>query len=196
MHGPKRLLVGGWDPDSNDGVSDFYIEDGTDTIISSVELRDNPGGGVSTQYLCVSEDMRVWARDGMSISYKDLTGITFTDWYRYPNINSETGKVLLGSDYGLSIPEDDAFEGFHVSYLEIRDMRDAIEAMIGDYKLNLGANPYNLIGPSPDNIFKLAIDSGQSDWTTPTLAYLKVIPADAYEDIYLILNLLDDSYLV
>jgi hypothetical protein len=123
------------------------------------------------------------------------TGGTQTTWYQYPTPATDTGKITLGTpNAGLSVPTDTALQGLRPHYFELRDMRDAIESVALDYENPATATAYTLT-VGTDNIFRIAIDSGQDDWTTATVTHKDRIREDYYSDIESVLTQLEQSAL-
>ena len=156
-------------------------------------------------------DMTGWhaAGDGMSLFYatdpssgnskiykitKDTAFLANqTDWYRYPTPASDTGKVSLGTpDLGVSTPVAGALSGYKPHYFELRDIRIAIEAVAVLYE-NPDTTAAYTTSAGANNIFRIAIDSGQDDWTTPTLSHGARISDEHYSDIELVLDQLEIS---
>lgn len=127
----------------------------------------------------------------------DIDDTNVTQWYRYPTPLSDTGKVSLGTpDFGVSVPTSSALQGYIPHYYELRDIRNALEAVCVNYKNPATGNAYNLTASSADNIFTVAIDSGQDDWTTPSVTHGEMITDEHWTDIELVLDQLEASELV
>jgi len=142
---------------------------------------------VTASYVTWNGDIREYVSD---IAPGDLT-----TWYRYPTPQSDTGKVSLGtSDYGLSVPADNALQGYPPHYFELRDIRDAIETVCVNYE-NPATNAAYTITAGTNNIFRVAIDSGQDDWTTPSVTHGYAITDEHWNDIELVLTQLEASEL-
>ena len=134
-------------------------------------------------------------RNGTAL-LKISTTTNMTTWYQYPKPSVDTGKITLGSvDQGNTIPVDTALEGLRPHYFELRDMRNAIETVCVNYENPATNNAYTLTAGA-DNIFRLAIDSGQDDWTTATVTHGDRIREDYYSDIESVLTQLELSALV
>ena len=118
-----------------------------------------------------------------------------TEWYRYPTPGSGVGNVSLGSsNYGVSVPATNALQGYVPHYFELRDVRDAIESICTDY-LNPDTGVAYTTTAGSNNIFRVAIDSGQDDWTTPTVTHGDAITDEHWNDIELVLTQLEASEL-
>jgi hypothetical protein len=121
---------------------------------------------------------------------------TQTTWYHHPTPDTDTGKTTLGTvDYGYSVPVDAALVGLRPHYFELRDMRDALETVAVLYENPATAAAYTLTAGT-NNIFRLAIDSGQDDWTTATITHSDRIRETDYSDIEAVLTQLELSALV
>lgn len=194
---PSRFMVN--DFSSPIDAVDFYTDNGV-LLTSDVEITDAPHGG-QMYHSVINEIGDIYTAHRHSGSYYigDASGISTspqTTWYQYPTPSTDTGKVSLGTvDYGVTVPTDTALQGFRPHYFELRDMRDAIESVSTDYENPATNNAYTLTAGA-DNIFRVAIDSGQDDWTTPTVTHADRIREDYYNDIELVLTQLESSSLV
>jgi hypothetical protein len=125
----------------------------------------------------------------------DVTAGDLTDFHRYPTPGNDTGKVSLGTpDYGVSVPAANALQGYTPHYFELRDIRDAIEAVCVNYE-NPATNAAYTTTAGTNNIFRVAIDSGQDDWTTPSVTHGDAITDEHWNDIELVLTQLEASEL-
>ncbi len=130
------------------------------------------------------------------LNHHDASTATQKEFFSYPTPASDTGKVSLGTpDAGLSIPANTALQGLRPHYLELRDMRTAIESVATGYENPATSSAYTT-SAGVNNIFHVAIDSGQDDWTTATVTHKDRIREDYYNDIALVLTQLEQSALV
>lgn len=176
------------------GPSDYNTFDPSDTGF--------PGGGSQTGIVTLIGQIggKLYGIPGPSIDYYAMAAISTdypqTEWYRYPTPGSGTGSVSLGTpDYGESVPATDALTGYVPHYFELRDLRDAIEAVCVNYKNSATGNAYNLTVSSADNIFHVAIQNGQYDWTTASVTHGDMIRDEHWNDIDLVLTQLEASEL-
>jgi len=125
-----------------------------------------------------------------------------TTFYRYPDRGVKTNPESLGTpDGGVSVPATGALQYLtsgvrHIPhYGTLEDMRTAVETLAPYYANPTTGNAYNLTNPSNDNIFYVAIDNSQYDWTTPAIAPKQAMRATDFSDIDLILEQLEASSL-
>ena len=159
--------------------------------------------GTSTEYIVIDDssfiyEHRVTYPVGGTLS--KISGrtptSTQTTFYQYPTLAVDTGKITLGTpDYGATVPVDTALQGLRPHYFELRDMRDAIESVATDYE-NPATNAAYTLTAGTNNIFRVAIDSGQDDWTTTAVTHTSRIREDYYSDINDVLTQLELSALV
>jgi hypothetical protein len=123
-----------------------------------------------------------------------------TEFFRYPDKGALTNPESLGTpDAGVTIPALTALQALtngdahRPHYGELDDIRLAIEAIVPFFVNAVTGDPFNITPADADNIFTLAIDAGQDDWTTPVAASGERMRATDLSDIDLVLELLEAS---
>lgn len=135
-----------------------------------------------------------------------LKGSGETDTYdqmefsRYPDKGALTNPESLGTpDDGVAVPALDGLvtltngDAHRPHYGELDDMRLALEDLAPYYENTATGNPFNITLADPDNIFTVAIDAGQDDWTTPIAASVERMRVTDLSDIDLVLEELEAS---
>lgn len=121
--------------------------------------------------------------------------ISQTTWYKYPTA-SLGDKVSLGTpDGGVSIPALTAMELVPQRQNEVLDIRNAVEAVAVYWKNAVTGNAFNWTNLSSDNLYHVAVQSGQYDWDE-SAARGVIVREDLIDELDLCLTKLEESDLV
>lgn len=121
--------------------------------------------------------------------------ISQTTWYKYPTA-SLGDKVSLGTpDGGVSIPALTAMELVPQRQNEVLDMRNAVEAVAVYWKNAVTGNAFNWTNLSSDNLYHVAVESGQYDWDESAGRGV-IVREDLIDELDLCLTKLEESDLV
>lgn len=183
----------------------YYQQDGT--FIESVDLSTNVLGDAndSTEdqsgnlYFCSRYSSGGTNQNRVYINDPSASEMEQTEFYKYPDAGAKTNPESLGTpDGGATVPALDALEFLtsgirhRTHHGELQDMRFAIETLAPYYENAATGNAYTLTQDA-DNIFNVAILSGQYDWTTPGELPGQMCKATDMSDIDLVLTQLEGS---
>ena len=123
-----------------------------------------------------------------------------TEFFRYPDPGALTNPESLGTpDGGVTIPATNALQYLSSGKRHsphhgmLADMRVAIET-VAPYYLNASTgNAYNTDQEDADNIFNVAIQAGQYDWTTPGEVPKQMMRGTDFSDMDLVLTELEGA---
>lgn len=181
------------------GISRLSKDNDLDTIFYE------PAGAQPSAYFTISkadfDGVFVDSADIYPIEY-DRTPYVQSTFYRYPDRGLTTNEETLGTpDAGVSVPASGALltltngDIHRPHYAELDDMRIALRAVAPFYINAVTGNDFVSSGVSADNIFTVAIDAGQSYWTTPTVGSRERMRVTDFSDIDLVLETLEASAL-
>ena len=184
----------------------LYDQDGT--FVTDVDLKpysldctedENKNLYFSTRSSIFSNAIfRVWKK-----TYLGGTGaIDQTEFFRYPDPGALTNAESLGTpDGGVAVPATDALQYLTSGKRHsphhgmLADMREAIETLAPYFLNSATSNAFNVDQEDADNIFNVAIESGQYDWTTPGEVAKQMMRATDFSDMDLVLTELEGASL-
>lgn len=145
--------------------------DANDLAYRGINFADNGGtngdaptrtSAIGLDIDCADDSGNVY--DGFTKYTKDAE--TQTTFYKYLRRGFTAQKTSLGTpDLGVTIPALDALEGELIHSEMIVDMRSVLETIASDF-INPATGAAYTTSVGTNNIFRVAIDSGQDDWTS------------------------------
>jgi len=187
------------------GKSSYNVFDILGNGLDFITLRSNTrdlvqdeNGDIRASYLnpSVSSERGLYYMTEVNVN-RDFNQ---TEFFRYPDPGALTNPESLGTpDGGVTIPATNALQ-----YLTngkrhsphhgmLADMRVAIETLAPYYLNASTGNAYNTDQADADNIFHVAIQELQYDWTTPGEVAKQMMRATDFSDIDLLLTQLEGS---